>query len=236
MGEHIPVERVEFGVVDIGFQNTFGEIVEHDVFRGSTEAAEGGFVQFRPDLTAGLEAQQTDAFAAEAERQHEEAGATVFASFRITDLRAGAVVDLQFFARGGEDDGAGFRSLRAALLADEAFDGFVGAGEAVTVDHFLPDRHGVAAGHESLLDEVAVGFARAVGGCGVGGHRIGRFWHLFGVFGLGIDAGVGGHRIGRFWRGAFAPGAGRAQGDAGGLEIGPCGFSPDSGLLLDTAQ
>jgi hypothetical protein len=106
-----------------------------------------------------LEAQQPDAFTAEAERQNEEAGAAVVAGLRIADVRAGAVVDLRFFAWGSEDDGAGFRRLCAALLADEAFDGFEGAREPVAVYQFLPDRHRVAADQEALLDELAVGFA-----------------------------------------------------------------------------
>lgn len=67
MGEHIAVEGIDFGIVDVGTQDAFGEIVEHDIFGRSAKAAEGGFVQFRPGLRTGLEAQQPDAFAAESE-------------------------------------------------------------------------------------------------------------------------------------------------------------------------
>ena len=190
-------------------------------------------MQFGPDLRAGLEAEQTDAFAAESEGKDEEPGAAVFARDRIANQRAGAVVDLGFFAGGGEDDGAGFRGLCAALLADEAFDGFVGTGETVEIDQVLPDRHGVATDQEGLLDELAVGLAGAGGGGGVGGHRIGRFCRLFGG---GVGAGVGGHLIGRFWWSAFAPGSGGTQRDSGGLQVGGCGFAANSGLFLDATQ
>ena len=185
-------------------------------------------------LTTSLLPSMTNtAFAAEAECQNEEASAAVFTGFRIADLRAGAVVDLRFFARCGENDRAGFRRLCAALLADEAFDGFVGTGEAVMIDEILPDRHGVATDRQSLLDELAVGLASAGGGGGVGGHRIGRFCHLFGG---GVGAGVGGHLIGRFWWRAFAPGSGGTQRDSGGLQVGGCGFAANSGLFLDATQ
>ena len=213
VGEHVAVEGIDFWIVDVGTQHAFGEIVEHDIFGRSAEAAEGGCVQLRPNLRTRMKAEQPDAFAAESERQNEEPGAAVVTGFRIANLRAGTVVDLSFLARRRDDDGAGFPCLCAPLLADEAFDGFVGAGEAVVVDQFLPDRHGVAAGQQALLNELAVGLA------GAGG--TGR---------------ADGHLIGRFWRGTFAPRPGRTQGDPGRLQIGRRGFATNPGLLLDPTQ
>ena len=57
-------------------------------------------MQFGPDLRAGLEAEQTDTFAAESEGRDEESGVSVFARDRIANQRAGAIIDLGFFAAG----------------------------------------------------------------------------------------------------------------------------------------
>ncbi len=54
-------------------------------------------MQFAPGARAGTEFNQAHAFAAVAEREHEQTGATVFASCRGANQRDGAVVDLGFF-------------------------------------------------------------------------------------------------------------------------------------------
>ena len=97
------------------------------------------------------------------------------------------------------------------------------------IHQFLPDRHGIAATRDAVLDEFTVGFAGAGRPAGVGGHLVGRFC------GYGRLR-VGGHPIGRFCRRSLAPCARRTDGDVGGLEILGCRFAADSGCLLDSTQ
>ena len=51
----------------------------------AAQPAEGLLVQFGPDARAGVEDQQTNALAAVAERQHEQARAAILAALRIAD-------------------------------------------------------------------------------------------------------------------------------------------------------
>ena len=108
-------------------------------------------MQFGPDARAGAEHQQPNRFAAVAQRQHEQPRAPVLAGLRIAHHRAGAVIDLRFFAGRGLDHHAGFRRRRSAQLADEALDALIAAGEAVVVHQVLPDGHGVAAPRQPQL-------------------------------------------------------------------------------------
>ena len=50
MPEHIAVERVERGIVDIGPEHALAQIVEHHDFRRPAQPAKGLLVQFGPDL------------------------------------------------------------------------------------------------------------------------------------------------------------------------------------------
>jgi hypothetical protein len=68
------------------------------------------------------------------------------------------------------DDRARLRPLWSAEFADEPFDTFIRAGEAVLIDKTLPDRSGVPVFGDALFDDLAIGLAGA--GAGI---RIGRF-------------------------------------------------------------
>ena len=79
----------------------------------------------------------------------------------IAHHRAGAVIDLAFFAGRGQDDPDGLRGVSAAQLAHEAVDRLIAAAEAVVVDQVLPDRHGVAAAVKPQLDDFSIRLAGA---------------------------------------------------------------------------
>ena len=49
------IQRVEFGVVDVGVEHAFLEVVQDDEAGGATETFEGEAVEFAPDAAAGLE-------------------------------------------------------------------------------------------------------------------------------------------------------------------------------------
>ena len=53
VGEHVAVERIQRGIVDVGLEHAFAEIVEHDDASGAAEPAEGLLMQFGPDARAG---------------------------------------------------------------------------------------------------------------------------------------------------------------------------------------
>ena len=145
MLQHVAVQRIERGIVDVGREHAFAQIIEHHHASHAAQSAKRLLVQFGPDLRAGAEHQQANGFAAVAQRQHEQPRAPVLAGVRIAHHGAGAVVDLSFFAGRGFDHHAGFRRRRSAQLAHEALDALIAAGETVAVHQVLPDRHGVAA-------------------------------------------------------------------------------------------
>ncbi len=121
MRQHVAIERIQRGIVNVGGQHAFAEIIEHDDAGGATQPAKSLLVQFGPDARAGAEGQQTNRLAAVAQRQHEQPGAAVLAGVRIAHHGAGAVIDLGFFAGRGDDHHAGFGRLRAAQLRTKRF-------------------------------------------------------------------------------------------------------------------
>src|ERR1700686_730187 len=145
MRQHVAVERIHAGIVDVRREDAFLEVVEHHDSGRSTQATEGLLMQLGPDARAGMEAEKPDALAAEAERQHEKTRAPVLAGLSVADHWTGTVIDLRLLAWCGLNDRARFRRLSSAQFADVALDALVGAGEAVLVHQFLPDRDGVPA-------------------------------------------------------------------------------------------
>ena len=98
VGEHIPKERIERGLVDVGSEHAFAQIVEHDHARAAAEPAKGFLMELGPHPRTGTEDQQANRLAAVAQRHHEQPGAPVLAALLIAHHRTGAVIDLGFFA------------------------------------------------------------------------------------------------------------------------------------------
>jgi len=67
--EHVTVERVQGGIVEVGGEHALAQVVEHDDLHGTAQPAEGLLVQLGPALGARLEGQKPDAFAAVAQRE-----------------------------------------------------------------------------------------------------------------------------------------------------------------------
>ena len=114
--QHVAVQGIERGIVDVGGEHALAKIVEHDHARDAAEPAKGLLMQLGPGLRTGAEHQQPNRLAAVAERQHEQPRAPVLAGVRIAHHRAGAVIDLSLFAGRGLDHRASFwrRGCRAA--------------------------------------------------------------------------------------------------------------------------
>src|SRR5260221_13398491 len=51
--EHIAVQGVERGIVDVGREYTFAQIIEHDHASTSAQTAKSLLMQFSPDLRTG---------------------------------------------------------------------------------------------------------------------------------------------------------------------------------------
>jgi hypothetical protein len=113
VGKHVTIQRVQSGVVDVGNEHPFTQIVEHDNAGDATKSAEGALVEFSPDPRAGAEDEQTNCFAAAAQGHYEQSGASILASFGIAHHRAATVIDLRFLAGRSGNHYAGFGRLSA---------------------------------------------------------------------------------------------------------------------------
>jgi hypothetical protein len=58
--QHIPIERIESGIVNVGNEYTLAQIVEHDDARGAAQPAKSSFMQLCPDPRTGAKGQQTN--------------------------------------------------------------------------------------------------------------------------------------------------------------------------------
>ena len=80
--EHVAVQRIERGIVDVRGEDAFFEIVEDDDADRAAEPTKGALVELGPDLRARLPHQQAHRFARVAQRQDEEARAPILARVR----------------------------------------------------------------------------------------------------------------------------------------------------------
>ena len=168
MRQHVAVQRVQRGIVDVRSEDTLAEIIEHDHSRGAADATKGLLMQLGPGLRTGAEDQQSNRLPAATKRQHEEASAPVLAGVRIANHRTLAVIDLSLFTGRGFDDRTSFWLRGALQFPDEAPNALIAAGEAAEIHQVLPDAHGVAALGESDFDRVAVGCTGAGRGTAAG--------------------------------------------------------------------
>ena len=102
--EHIAIERIQRGIVDVRGQDTLFQIVEDDHTDRATQPTKRALMQLRPNLGARSPHEQPDRFARAAQSQDKEPRAAVLARATITHHRTFAVVDLAFFARRRCDD------------------------------------------------------------------------------------------------------------------------------------
>jgi hypothetical protein len=143
--EHIAVQGVDRGIVDVGFEHTLAQVIQNHQASHTTQASKGFLVQLRPDLRTRAEHQQPHRLAAVAQSQHKQTRATVFPALGIARQGTRSVIDLTFFAGFSLDHRAGFRRLLPNQMADETLDTLIATGEAAAINQVLPDRLGVAA-------------------------------------------------------------------------------------------
>jgi len=119
VGENISIKGVESRIVDVGNQHAFSQVVEDDDPGTRPEAPKRFLMEFGPDARTRTPHQQTNAFAAVSQGQHEQPGPPVLARLRVADQRAAAVIDLGFFPGLGEDDPGRLGRLAASKLVYE---------------------------------------------------------------------------------------------------------------------
>ena len=168
MGEDVAIEWIQSGIVDVGDEHAFAQVIEHDDAGTTTQSTKRFLVQLGPDARAGAEGQQAYCLAAVPERQHEQSRASIFAGLRIADHRAGAVIDLGLFSRRGNDHRARLQGLVSAKLANETFDGLIATAKPTLGHQVLPDRHGIAIAAQTQFDRITERFAETGGRSGFG--------------------------------------------------------------------
>ena len=161
MCELIAIERIDRGIVDVRCKHAFTEIVEDDDLDGAAQPTKRALVQLRPHLGARFPDEEPHRFPRVAQREDEEACASVLARGRVAYHRPFAVVDLRLLAWRRRNDDAGLGRRCAAQLHDEATDARIPGAEAVVVDQVLPDRHRVAPASQGFGDEITIGLAGA---------------------------------------------------------------------------
>jgi len=80
MLQHVAIEGIERGIVDVGRDHAFAEVIEHHDASHAAQPAKRFLVQLSPDARAGAEHQQPDGFSAVAQRHHEQPRAPVLAA------------------------------------------------------------------------------------------------------------------------------------------------------------
>lgn len=160
--QHGRVHRVELGLVQVGFDHALLEVVQHHIPARAAEVAPGLFMQFGPDLLAGLPDHAPEAAPRVAQRGHKQPGLAVTIGARHPGWRPFAVVHLHLLAR-QEREPVKPLGLLVPQLGHEALDRVVGTAKTVLVNQVLVDRHAIAPELELDLDEVAMGLAPAGG-------------------------------------------------------------------------
>src|SRR5579863_5344362 len=104
MSQRVAVDGVQRGIVDVGSQYAFAQIVEDYGTRGPAEPGEGFLMELGPDTRTGTEGEQANRFAAPRQGEYELPGAPVPAAAGIAHHRTAAVIDLSLFSRRRCDD------------------------------------------------------------------------------------------------------------------------------------
>jgi hypothetical protein len=157
--QRVTVQRIERGLINVGREHAFAEIIQHHYASDSTQSAKSFLMQFGPDARTGAKDQEADGLSAVSQRQDEQPRAPVLARLRVADHRPGAIINLRFFTRGRLNHHARFRRGRSAHLPHEPFYAGVFFGEAVAVHQILPNGHGVPALGQLSFDELPVRLA-----------------------------------------------------------------------------
>jgi hypothetical protein len=159
VGQYVPVDGVQFRLVQVGLDDAFLEVIEHDVGATAAEVAPCLFMQPGPGLLARFPDHPAEAAPRVTQGHHEQPWTAITVGAGNTRHGTFAVIDLYLLARGK------FKPVELLRLpghehAGEALDAVVAGGEAEPVNQVLVDRRVVTAQAQLLGDEGAVRLAR----------------------------------------------------------------------------
>src|ERR1700728_84217 len=77
--QHVTVQRIERGLINVGREHAFAEIIEHHNTSDSTEPAKSFLMQLGPNTRTGTEHQEANSFSAISQRQDEQTRAPILA-------------------------------------------------------------------------------------------------------------------------------------------------------------
>lgn len=103
MRQHVAVEGIECGIVDVGLEHALAQIIQDHHPSHTAQPSKSLLMQLRPDLRTGTERQQAHRFATEAQRQHEQPRTAIFSGMGVAHQWARSVIDLGFFSGLGFD-------------------------------------------------------------------------------------------------------------------------------------
>ena len=156
------VHGVELGLVQVGLEHAFLEVVQDHVSARAAKVAPGLFVQFGPDLLARIPDHAAETAARIPKRGHEQAWLAPAVGAGHAGGRAFAEVHLHLLA-GQEAQAVELLRLTHPDARHEAFDGVVACSKAVGIDQVLVDGRGIAAQAQLSFDEGAVGLTQRGG-------------------------------------------------------------------------
>ena len=165
--EHVAIERIERGIVDVGNEHAFASDCRARRRAWRRPAGERLVRATRPRCAnwSGSVSRRTDLRLKPSVSTNSRVR-RYLPVLRVAHHGAGAVIDLRLLAGRGDDDDASFRRLRSAPLAHEALHALVAAGEAVLGDQVLPDGPRIPTSAEPQVD----GFPVRLAGAGTGDH------------------------------------------------------------------
>jgi hypothetical protein len=159
MLEHGAVQSVDLGLVQVGHDDSFLEVVDDDIADGAAEITIGFLVELGPDLLAGLPNHAPEAPPRVPQGHDEQPGAAVAVDLGVAGQRAFAVIDLGFLASGELETVELFR-VDVTQSTNETLDALITGGERELIDQILVDGLGVTLEANLLFDPFAIQFAR----------------------------------------------------------------------------
>ena len=133
VGQHVPVDGVQFRFVQVGLEHALLEVVEDHVGRRPAEVAKGLFVQLGPGLLRRVPDHAPETAARVAQGHDEQARPAVTVAAGDARQRALAVVDLRLFT-GAKLEPVELLRLALHQPAGKPLDAVVAASEAELVD------------------------------------------------------------------------------------------------------
>jgi len=129
--EQIAIKWIEYGIVDVGSEHAFAQVIQHQNAHGATQPAKCFFVQLGPDVRTGTKDQEAHCLAAIAQGEDKQARAPILTTWLFQDHRTGPIINLGFLTRGRDDRRPGDGRFPRLEFVDETSDAVIAVVKAV---------------------------------------------------------------------------------------------------------